>query len=110
MVHETKITFFSFPFSIEHNQKVKDLINMPSLLDLSSMKAFALGRRAKWKDYVDLYYILKYHLSFSEIVVAAIRNFGYQFSEKLFREQLAFHKDIDYSEPVDFLVPSVPQE
>jgi hypothetical protein len=110
MVHETKVTFFSFPFSIEHNQKVKDLINMPSLLDLSSMKAFALGRRAKWKDYVDLYYILKYHLSFSEIVVAAIRNFGYQFSEKLFREQLAFHKDIDYSEPVDFLVPSVSEE
>ena len=25
------------------------------------------------------------------------------FSEKLFREQLAFHKDIDYSEQIEFM-------
>jgi hypothetical protein len=33
--------------------------------------------------------------------------FGQQFSEKLFRQQLAFHQDIDYSEPVEFLVPAI---
>ena len=32
---------------------------MPDLLHLAAMKAYALGRRAKWKDYVDLYFILK---------------------------------------------------
>lgn len=34
---------------------------MPDLLTLSAMKAFALGRRAKWKDYVDMYFILRDH-------------------------------------------------
>jgi len=28
----------------------------------------------------------------------------------LFREQLSFHKDIDYSEPVEFLVQPVPDD
>ena len=31
------------------------------------MKAYTLGRRGKWKDYVDLYFILKDYFSFSEI-------------------------------------------
>jgi hypothetical protein len=32
-------------------------ISLPTLLSLAAMKAFALGRRAKWKDYVDLFFI-----------------------------------------------------
>ena len=71
------------------------------------MKAFALGRRAKWKDYVDLFFILKDHYSIQEICREAEKNFGSHFSGKLFREQLAFHKDIDYSEPIDYLLPPV---
>ena len=31
-------------------------ISLHNLLSLSAMKAYALGRRAKWKDYVDLYH------------------------------------------------------
>jgi hypothetical protein len=40
-----------------------------------------------------------------EIKEEVEKNFGELFSEKLFREQLAFHKDIDYSEKVEFLLP-----
>jgi len=36
-----------------HNISVQKAINIPSLLDLAAMKAFALGRRSKWKDNVD---------------------------------------------------------
>jgi hypothetical protein len=71
------------------------------------MKAFALGRRAKWKDYVDLYFILRDFYTIREISAEALKIFGQMFSEKLFREQLAFHKDIDYSEPVDFITTIV---
>ena len=74
---------------------------MPNLLTLASMKAFALGRRAKWKDYVDLYFILKTH-SFKSLVKKAQEIFGSEFNEKLFREQLAYFNDIDYSEKVDY--------
>ncbi|MBE0648317.1 MAG: nucleotidyl transferase AbiEii/AbiGii toxin family protein [Bacteroidales bacterium] len=91
-------------------QEVVDkTISMPSLLTLSAMKAFALGRRAKWKDYVDLYFILKDHYNIGEISREGMALFTGQFSEKLFREQLAFHKDIDYSEPIEYLGTPIPE-
>jgi len=109
-LNHVKLTFFSFPYSILHPVKVQTVLTMPSLITLASMKAFALGRRSKWKDYVDLYFILKKHYSIHEISKEAESNFPSQFSEKLFREQLAFHNDIDYSEPVEYLGPSIPEE
>jgi hypothetical protein len=110
IINDIKTTFFSFPYLIDHPAKVEHYISIPTLLTLSSMKAFALGRRAKWKDYVDLYFIMRDHYSILEISEEAVKNFGELFSEKLFREQLAFHKDIDYSEPVEFLVPAPSEE
>ena len=74
------------------------------------MKAFALGRRAKWKDYVDLYFILHHYYTIQEICKEAKKIFNQQFSEKLFRQQLAFHKDIDYTEPVEFITTAVPED
>ncbi len=106
IMNRIKITFLSFPYPIEYPIKVENYIKMPTLLTLSSMKAFALGRRAKWKDYVDLYFILRDHYTIREIREEAERNFGELFSEKLFREQLAFHKDIDFTEPVEFFAPA----
>ncbi len=106
MINGIKITFLSFPYQIDHPVSVEKYIKIPTLLTLSSMKAYALGRRAKWKDYVDLYFILRDYYTIREIREEADKNFGELFSEKLFREQLAFHKDIDYSEPLDFLTPA----
>jgi hypothetical protein len=103
LINEVKITFFNYPYPVKHNEMVKRLISMPSLLTLSAMKAFALGRRAKWKDYVDLYYIIKDYYSIIDISTEANNIFGDLFSEKLFREQMAFHEDIDYTEPVEYL-------
>jgi len=103
LINDVKVTFFYYPYPVEHHEMLNRVISMPSLLSLSAMKAFALGRRAKWKDYVDLYFLLKEHFSIKEIATQAERIFGQLFSEKLFREQLAFHKDIDYSEPVEYM-------
>ena len=88
---------------MEHPERLDGIISVPTLLSLSAMKAFALGRRAKWKDYVDLYFLLKGYFAVKEISMEAERIFGQLFSEKLFRLQLAFHKDIDYSEPIEYL-------
>ena len=76
---------------------------MPDLIDLAAMKAFALGGRAKWKDYVDLYFLLKYHYSIDAIGRRASELFHDSFNIKLFRQQLAFFEDIDYSEAVSFM-------
>jgi len=110
IMNKVKITFFYYPFWVDHNLKVADYLQIPSLLSLAAMKAFALGRRAKWKDYVDLYFILKDHYSIEEISKECEKIFGNQYAEKLFRQQLAFHKDIDFSEPVDFIVNEVPEK
>ena len=104
LINQVKVTFFSYPFPVEHNVKFDSYITLPSLLSLAAMKAYALGRRAKWKDYVDMYFIIKNHFTINEISREAKKIFDQLFSEKLFREQLAFHKDIDYSEPVEYLV------
>ena len=73
------------------------------------MKAFALGRRAKWKDYVDLYWLLKSHCTLGGICKRAQELFGNLFSEKLFRQQLCYFKDIDFSEEVQYVQPPVSQ-
>jgi hypothetical protein len=49
--------------------------------------------------------MLRDHFTIKEISRNAYELFPTQFNEKLFREQLAFHKDIDYSEPVEYLIP-----
>ena len=110
LINQVKVTFLSFPYPVQHPIKVGLYTTIPSLLSLAAMKAFALGRRAKWKDYVDLYFILRDYYSITEICSEAKDIFDQQFSEKLFREQLAFHKDIDYSEPVEYLVQPVPDD
>lgn len=108
--NNVKITFFSYLYPVEHPVKIPSFITMPTLLSLAAMKAFALGRRAKWKDYVDLFFILKDYYTIEEIATEANNIFGQLFSEKLFREQLAFHHDIDYTEPVEYLVAPILDE
>ena len=110
LINNVKLTFFSYPFSVPHPINVDSIFTMPSLLSLAAMKAFTLGRRAKWKDYVDLYFILHDYYTIREICKEAEKIFYQQFSEKLFRQQLAFHKDIDYTEPVEFMITAVPDD
>ncbi|MBU3925063.1 nucleotidyl transferase AbiEii/AbiGii toxin family protein, partial [Patescibacteria group bacterium] len=86
-----------------YEKKLDDIIKMPNLLTLAAMKAFALGQRAKWKDYADLYFIMKDYHSFKEISQKASRLFGQEFNEKLFRIQLAYFNDVNYDEAIEFL-------
>ncbi|MBS1591553.1 MAG: nucleotidyl transferase AbiEii/AbiGii toxin family protein [Bacteroidetes bacterium] len=108
-INEVKFTFFQYPFLIEHSVKWGNNITMPSLLSLAAMKAYALGRRSKWKDYVDLYFLLN-QFSIDEISQKANEIFKDMFSAKMFREQLAFHKDIDYAETVNYIIPNPPTQ
>jgi hypothetical protein len=110
MVNHVKLTFFQYPYEVPHGIAAGDFASMPDLLTLAAMKAFALGRRAKWKDYVDLYFILTEHHSINVVSAKADELFGGEFSGKLFREQLCYFEDVDYTESVDYLVAPVPDE
>ncbi|MBF0103157.1 MAG: nucleotidyl transferase AbiEii/AbiGii toxin family protein [Desulfobacterales bacterium] len=103
IVHSVKITFFNFPYHIDHPTDFSGIIKMPALLDLAAMKAHALGGRAKWKDYVDLYFIFKYHYNFDQVSTRASEIFGSFFNAKLFKEQLCFFQDIDYTEKIQYM-------
>jgi hypothetical protein len=110
IINDIKTTFFSYPYKIKHPVTIKNFLSMPNLIDLAAMKAYALGRRSKWKDYVDLFYLIKSHFTVKEISEKAKEYYNDLFSEKLFREQLAFHKDINYSEPVEYIGASIHEE
>lgn len=97
-----KLTFLSYPFPLQYGQRLDDIIRLPDIITLAAMKAFALGKRAKWKDYVDLYFVFK-KSSLSEILQRSRSIFKHEFNEKLFREQLAYFEDIDHSETIDYV-------
>lgn len=110
IINQVKFTFLYYPYAITPSVLLEDIIYMPPLLDLAAMKAFALSRRSKWKDYVDLYFILKYHFSLDQIIEKTKEYFPDQVTEKLLRSQLAFHKDIDHSETVDYVINDPPSD
>ena len=110
IVNDVKVTFFQYPFPVEPTAKFESYFRLPSLLQLAAMKAYALGRRSKWKDYVDLYFLLSNHFTIADITTTATQIFGELFSEKMFRSQLCYFDDIDYTEAVDWLIPNPPTD
>lgn len=110
VINEVKVTFFQYPFTIESKKVFEGIIRLPKLLDLAAMKAYALGRRSKWKDYVDLYFLLKENFTIEEISQRAKDLFGNLFSDKLFRSQLSFFEDVDYTEEVDYIIANPPSD
>jgi hypothetical protein len=111
-LNEVKLTFYHYPYSIPTSTKYLKEAKIPDLIVLAAMKAFALGGRNKWKDYVDLYFLLRDYFSFDEIASKAEELFNSGvFNRKLFKGQLTYFDDVDYSEAVDFLPGhEVPEE
>ena len=95
-----QVTFYHFEYKIPYTERFGSYIKMPSLLTLAAMKVFALGQRAKWKDYVDLYFIMREYHTLADIVPHAEKLFGGEFNARLLREQLSYFDDVSYKEPV----------
>lgn len=110
VINDVKLTFFQYPFQIQAENVFEKRVRIPDLLDLAAMKAYALGRRSKWKDYVDLYFLLKERFTLDTICHRANEIYGTLFSDKLFRSQLSYFEDVDYSEKVEYIIPNPPTE
>ncbi len=109
-VNDVSFTFFEYPYIIEAENNFEDILRLPSLIDLAAMKAYALGRRSKWKDYVDFYYLLKNHFTINQISDRAVEIYDQMFSQKLFRAQICYFKDIYHKEPVEYLADQPSEE
>lgn len=101
-VHNMKMTWYHYPFNIPLEVSWPGVIKMPNMLTIGAMKAFALGQRAKWKDYVDMYYLLK-QFSLQQIVDRAVELFGTEVNDRIFREQLSYFEDINYRELPEYM-------
>lgn len=110
VINNVKVTFFQYPFPINPTIRFDKHFRLPDLLQLAAMKAYALGRRSKWKDYVDLYFLLRDHFTIADISAVATQIFGELYSEKMFRSQLCYFDDIDYTESVDWLIQVPPTD
>ena len=100
IVRGVKVTFYHYSFPITFTKKFGYEIRMPDLLTLAAMKAYALGMREKWKDYADLYFIIKDYFSVEQITEKAKEIFKEEFNGNGFRNQLAYFDDINYSEKI----------
>ncbi len=102
-VGKVKMTFLSYPFPIIEPLVSVDGLPLLSVKEIGATKAYTIGRRGTYKDYVDLYFtIAEHHASLEDIISIAERKFGQDFNSRLFMEQLLFMDDVsDYD--IDFL-------
>jgi hypothetical protein len=75
--------------------------------DIAVTKAYTIGRRGSYKDYVDLYFIMaERHATLTDIVHGAEQRYGADFNSRLFLEQLVYMADLDDAE-IQFTKPLV---
>ena len=69
-----------------------------SVKDIAADKAFTIGKRAVWRDYVDLFFILKRnYLNVFDLIKLGQKKFGVEFNPELFLEQAVYFDDLEIS-------------
>ena len=87
-------------------QEVKFL----SVPEIAATKAYTVGRRPNFKDYVDLYFILKEKfISLPGIINICEKKYKDEFNDRLFLEQLVYLEDV-IEAPIQFLKKPVTKE
>ncbi len=102
---EVKVSFIYFPFGPLHKVLKTSSISIFNIQDLASNKAYVIGRRGEYRDYVDLFFLLKAGLKLEGIIKEAQERFKGAFSEKLFLGQLVYFGDLE-----DFTVEFIEDE
>lgn len=66
-----------------------------SVKDIAIKKAYTIGRGGEYRDYFDLYAILKEkYIGLAEVISTAKKIYGSVFEEKLFLQQLVYLDDL----------------
>lgn len=100
--HGVKISFIFYPFFPLYKTIPTPYLRFLSWKDIALDKAHTIGRRGEWRDYIDLYFIIKKGFPLKNIIKGAQKKFGDSFSEKLFLSQLVYFGDLkDFT--IDFI-------
>lgn len=106
IVSETKITFLHYPFPLFYPLVNWESIKLASTQEIAIMKAYAVGRRGTFKDYVDLYFLVKSGIALDNIIADAEKKYQDAFNARLFLEQLVYFTDITDTD-IRFIQPAV---
>ncbi len=94
-VSETKVTFLKYPFPLIYDFINYEGVNLANVKEIAGIKAYTIGRRGSFKDYIDLYFILsEKYSSLNEIIDVAQKKYQGDFNSRLFLEQLLYLEDI----------------
>jgi len=97
------ITLVRYPYKALFKKVSTISLPLFSIKDIALDKAFTIGRRALWRDYVDLFFLLKKkHITIAKLVKLAEKKFDVEFNPRLFLEQLIYFKDLEIGK-VSFL-------
>jgi hypothetical protein len=106
-VNNVKLTFLKYPFPLRDAFVIYQDVAMLSIREIAATKAYTIGRRGSYKDYIDLYFVVaEHHATLTDIIERANEKYGDEFNSRLFLEQLVFIDDIDDTE-IKFLKPSI---
>lgn len=101
-----KITFFEYDFKNLYPSIDAGQIKIAHWRDIAVDKSYTIGQRAQYRDYVDLFFLLKTKkISFDWLIKNAKKKFGNLFPEKLFLQQLIYLDDLQITK-VEFLQKS----
>jgi len=90
------ITLVYYPYKPLFEQVPTVSLPILSIKDIALDKAFTIGRRTAWRDYVDLFFLLKNHyIDLSEIIKLGQKKFDMEFNPRLFLEQLIYFEDLE---------------
>ena len=107
LVDDVKITFLKYPFPTFDPFVIYEQVPLLSVREIAATKAYTIGRRGAYKDYIDLYFILsEHHATLTDIIDVAEKKFGVEFNLRLFLEQLVFLDDVEDTD-IQFLKTTV---
>lgn len=103
VVNNVKVTFFHFPYPVIKKYVMYRDMRMACVQEVAAMKAFSIGKRLVYKDYVDWYFLLKEkHVELKDVLKISQKKFGGDFNDRLFLGQLVSFEDISIQK-IDFL-------
>lgn len=95
LIQEVKHTFLHYPFPVILPFTEDKTIPMLSSREILATKAYTVGRRGVFKDYIDLFAGLAHNTcSLQEIIDLAREKYNDAFNDRLFLEQLVYLDDI----------------
>lgn len=103
--HKVKLSFIYYPFAPLYQTLSTRYLKFFFWKEIGLDKAYTIGRRGEWRDYVDIYFIIKKGFSLPDIIKGARKKFSDCFSEKLFLSQIVYYRDLK-----DFTIEFIKEE